>query len=156
MWDTAFLTAEVAYSRLDKVTLHPELFKGEGYAGCPTGQDKTNGCATNSFLGVALNFNPSWYGVFPSVDMALPFSLNYGIRGNGATLSGGNEKAYTASLGLVLTFSQAHELTLRYADSHAGYKHSVGSNGLDAVTTGNGNYGTNDRGWLSLTFKTQF
>lgn len=156
LWDSGSLTAELAYSRLDKVTLHPELFKGEGYAGCPAGQNKTDGCATRDFLGIAFNFSPAWYGVFPSVDLSLPITVNYGIRGNGATLSGGNEKAITWSLGLTATIQQRHEISLRYANSYAKYKNAVGSNGLNAVTTGNGNFGVNDRGWLSLTFKTQF
>jgi len=156
LYDSGTLTAELAFSHLDKVTVHPELFRGEGFAGCAARQDKTDGCSTRNFAGVAVNFNPQWFGVFPSVDLSMPVTLNYGLRGNGATLSGGNEKALTWSIGLAANVHQRHEISLRYADSYAKTKHAVGANGLNAVTGGNGNIGATDRGWVSLTLKTQF
>lgn len=150
MYDSATLVAELAVSHLQKVTVHPELFRGEAYPGCAVGQDYRNGCATTNFVGTAVNFTPQWYSVMPSVDLSLPVSLNYGLKGNGATLSGGNQRTVTGAFGLTALFSQLHELTLRYARSHA-----TSINNGTVVTSGNGNYGVNDRGWISLTFKTQ-
>lgn len=42
-FDTGNFIAEMAYSRVQRVTDHKDLFKGEGYAGCPAGQDKAWG-----------------------------------------------------------------------------------------------------------------
>jgi hypothetical protein len=150
-FDSATLVAELAMSHLQKVTVHPELFRGEGYGGCALGQTYRNGCATGNFVGMAVNFTPQWYTVMPSVDLSMPMSVNYGIKGNGATLSGGNQRAVTGAVGLTALVRQLHEVSLRYSRSHA----TSIDNGT-ALTSGNGNYGVNDRGWISLTLKTQF
>jgi hypothetical protein len=149
-YDASTLVAELAASHLDRVTAHPELFRSEGYAGCPVGQDYRNGCSTRNFLGVAVNFTPSWYSILPSIDLSTPMSLNYGIRGNGSTLSGGNQGAVTGAIGITALIQQRHEVSLRYSASHA----TSINNGV-SVISGNGNYGANDRGLISLTLKTQ-
>lgn len=161
MFDTGSLAMELAYSQLLSVTSHPELFKGLGYAGCraaqtpsvPQSGSKADGCSSKRYLAVAINFTPQYLQVRPSWDLDLPLSVNYGLRGNAATAGGGSEQALTWSVGAKLTYGQRHEFTLRYSDTRARTRYSTDGT---AVIGGNGGFGTTDRGWLVLTYKTGF
>jgi hypothetical protein len=148
LWDTGTLQAELVYSRLQRVTSRPEVFDGIGYA-CPPGQGVDQGCATRSVWLTQIGFEPQWLQMWPGVDLSAPMSLAYGLRGNGATLGGGNEGAYTYSVGLKFAVRARHEIALKYNDSYARVQVLDGR-----ITGGNGNIAQNDHGWLSLTFST--
>lgn len=150
------LIAEFAYSRLQHVTKHEELYLQEGSANCidprvstPGSGDKSDGCSTRDYAAVAVNYTPQYLSVFPSWDMDVPLTVNYGLHGNAATAGGGNEGALTWSAGVRLTYAQRFEFGLRYADSGAQSKTLPGN-----VVGGNGAVGGTDRGWLAFTFKT--
>ncbi|MDF3842954.1 DUF1302 family protein [Pseudomonas citronellolis] len=151
IYDTGVFMAEMAYSRLDKVTHNKNVFTGEGYAECE-GRNKWDGCATKDFVGIAANFTPQWLSVYPSIDLSLPITVNYGVYGNAAS-GGGNQGASTWSVGLTATYETNTEVGLRYSDQTAHTKYSDG-----AVVGGNNPslVGLTDRGWLALTFKTGF
>ena len=155
--DTGSLVAELAYSRLDKVTSNEALYKGVGTAACtnPFGQagDKTDGCSTRDYLATAVLFTPQYLQVAPSWDLDLPMSLTYGLRGNAASSGGGNEGSLSWSVGAKLTYAQKHEFQLLYADTSAGSKYDPSGK---VLVGGNGGSSTNDRGWLTLTYKTGF
>lgn len=161
--DTGSLAVELAYSRLQKVTSHPELFKGEGYNCTRTGTglggvpaapgDRSDGCSSRGYLAIAASLTPQYLNLFPSWDLDIPLTVNYGIKGNAATAAGGSEKALTWSAGARMTYGQRHEFTLRYADSTAAPKYNAAGT---AVIGGNGGVGNTDRGWVSLTYKTAF
>ncbi|MCM2459322.1 DUF1302 domain-containing protein [Pseudomonas sp. CG7] len=156
LWDTGTVIAELSYSHLLDVTEHEELFRGKGYAGCTnatrTGKGGVeDGCATENFWGVSTQFTPQWLQVFPGVDLSLPITARYGLSGNGATSLSGNEGAYAYSVGIAADFYQKYKAQLTYADSYADY------NSINGVAVnGNGGYGTNDRGWVSLSLQTSF
>lgn len=160
-FDTGSIATELAYSQLLSVTSHPELFKGLGYAGCrdsaapaiPNSGSKDDGCSSRHYLAAAINFTPQYLQIFPSWDLDVPISLNYGIRGNAASAGGGSEKALSWSVGAKLTYGQRHEFTLRYADTTAHTRYNADGS---AVIGGNGGVGTTDRGWLVFTYKTGF
>jgi hypothetical protein len=152
------LVGEFAYSHLLKVTDHPELFKGVDRAGCIDSRSGaagsggvSDGCSTRDYYAVAVNYTPQYLSIFPSWDLDIPLTVNYGIHGNAATAGGGTEGALAWSVGARMTYQQQYEFTLRYADTHAQTK-----NGLNDTVTGNGGVGTTDRGWLAFTFKTSF
>lgn len=155
VFDTGSFITEVAYSHLDKVTHNEDLFAGKGYAAC-AGEGKWDGCATRDFVGVAMNFTPQWLQVFPNIDFEMPVTVNYGVYGNSATGGGsGNQGSSTYSVGIKAIYDGKHEVTLRYADqySHSHYDQN------NVVTGGNSSsaaYALNDRGYVSLTFKTGF
>jgi hypothetical protein len=161
LFDTGSLAFEVAFSQLLKVTSHPELFKGQGYAGCraietpavPASGTKADGCSSKRYAVVAINFTPQWLQVRPSWDVDAPMSINYGLRGNAASAGGGSEKALSWSLGVRATYGQRHEFTLRYADTLAQAKYNAAGT---ALLGGNGGVGGTDRGWLAFTYKTGF
>ncbi|WP_370540495.1 DUF1302 domain-containing protein [Azospirillum sp. INR13] len=150
VYDTGNLVVELAYSRLGEVTHNASLYKGRGYGGC-VGLSAADGCSTRDYVGIAANFTPQWLQVFPSTDLDLPMTINYGLRGNAPTAGGGNEGVLTWSVGAKLTYQQRHEVTLRYTDQHADGKYAN-----NALIGGNGSPQLNDRGYVSLTYKTSF
>jgi hypothetical protein len=155
--DTGSLVAELAYSRLGKVTSNAAYYKGEGTASCldPLNRpgDKTDGCSTRDYLGMAVLFTPQYLQVMPSWDLDLPMSLNYGLRGNAASAGGGNEGSVSWSLGAKMTYAQKHEFQLVYADTHSRAKFDPSGT---VMVGGNGGSSTNDRGWIAFTYKTGF
>jgi len=148
--NTLTVVGELAWSRLDKVTANPNLFKGIGFAGCASNDSRTDTCATKSVYLANLLVIPKWLQVFPGVDVSTPVSVSYGLKGNGATLGGGNRHSGNYSLGLSVEYLARYNFDLKYVDFLAKYR----DNGT-AVTTVNGAAYT-DRGLLSFTFKTTF
>ena len=147
LWESGTLVTELAYSRLDKVTSHPELFKGEGYASC-AGQDKSTGCATRDTWATSVSFTPAWLQVVPGIDIEMPTSINYGLHGNGASNSRlAYEGAYTWTAGINVKYHIHTDITLAYNGYHAD---------REGDSSGNGGFSLNDRDWVSLTVKTSF
>ncbi|EOE0844576.1 TPA: DUF1302 domain-containing protein [Pseudomonas aeruginosa] len=157
--DNATLVAELAYSRLQKVTEHKELFKGEGYncVDVQTGGrgDKSDGCSTKDYWAVAVNYTPQYVEILPSWTLEVPLTINYGLKGNAASAGGGSEGALSWSVGAKMIYRQEHEFSLRYADVSAQEKNSRNIYG-ERMVNGNGNVGGTDRGWLAFTYKTSF
>ncbi|MBY0243585.1 MAG: DUF1302 domain-containing protein [Burkholderiaceae bacterium] len=156
-WDTGAFIAELAYSRLLKVTSHAELYKGAGTAACVAPDGKPGGrgddCSTKNYTAIALSFSPQYLQVAPSWDLDVPLSVNYGIDGNAASSGGGSGKSLAWSIGAKLTYAQRYEFALQYADSAARTKYDP--SGL-TVIGGAGSVGATDRGWLVFTFKAGF
>lgn len=166
LWDTGSLVAELAYSRLDKVTLHPELYHATGYncvkigtgsGGVPAapGND-TDGCSTKDYAAFAVNFTPQYLNLFPSWNVDLPMSINYGFHGNAPSSGGGFEKALTWSLGVRATYRQNHEFSLRYSDAKVSTKYNAAGTTLIGGNALGSGVGSTDRGWLVFTYKTGF
>jgi hypothetical protein len=163
LWESGVLIGELVYSRLLSVTKNPDVFKGVGYMGCNAATaastqgaklvgDKSDGCSTKDVLLATISFTPQWLQALPGVDLSAPMSVSYGLHGNGATLAGGNEGAYSYSIGISADVRQKYQFALTWNDSYA--KYNTGPGGL--VTTSNGNAAQNNHGWLGLTFKTSF
>ncbi|MDX9698239.1 MAG: DUF1302 family protein [Rhodocyclaceae bacterium] len=150
-FDSAILMGSVAYSRLDKVTENENRFRGEGYAGCAAGQDKWDGCATDDVWQAAFRFMPQWMSAMDGVDITLPIAFTHTLKGNGATMGGGNQGHSTYSIGVEADINKFYKVGLTYADSYAHYK----DNGIVA-TGGNGGWQTNDRGRVTLTLKATY
>jgi hypothetical protein len=152
LWVGGTLQGELVYSHLLSVTENKELYKGEGYAGCPAGQDKHDGCTTDDVVLAQIGFRPEWSQVLPfGGNLAMPTSFAYGIYGNGATLGGGNQGAYSWSVGVEGNFRARYIVSLKYNDQHADY---TTANGV--VSTTNGGAVQNNHGWLSLQLQTTF
>jgi hypothetical protein len=160
IWDSGVLQGELNYQRLDKVTKHANVFYSKDYA-CKDGflpsgisggsRGKDDGCSTKDSLAMTVGFTPEWQQVFPGVNMKMPTSFSYGLRGNSPTLGGSSQGAYKWSVGLTATYNVEHEFGLAYSDSHADYKTNAGG-----VTTTVGNADLNNRAWLSFYYKTSF
>jgi hypothetical protein len=172
VWDSASLLVELAYSRWLDVTENEQLFKGESWY---RGVDKVT--KDNYVLGV--NFNPTWYQVFPGVDMYMPVSYNVGLKGHSAVQMGGNEDSGSYSVGVGMDVRSKYRFDLKYVDNFgpfdtcdvAGTGPAGGIQGAGATPGANGMYnctpgqptafaGTppqiKDRGMVTMTFKTTF
>lgn len=151
LFDAAVWAAELQWSEWSKVTSGANLFNAEGFAPC-VGKNKWDGCATKTYLGTSVGFTPTWYQVFPGVDLSAPLSYAVGLQGNSALVFGGNEGLGNYAIGLSADVQQKYRFDLKYVDYVGRYK----DNGT-AVTATNGlTTFLKDRGFISLTFKTTF
>jgi hypothetical protein len=151
VFDSASWVGELTWSDYTKVRSGANLFNALGYKPC-AGKDMWDGCTTHSFVGLGAGFTPNWFQVAPGVDLSMPLTYSVGLRGNAATVFGGNQRAGNYTIGLGFDVQQKYRFDLKYIDFLGAYK----SNGT-AVTSQNGfNALLTDRGFVSLTFKTTF
>jgi hypothetical protein len=168
-WDSSTLLMELAYSRWLSVTDNEQLFKGGDWY---RGVDKVS--KDNYVLGV--NFTPTWFQVFPGVDLSMPAAVNVGLAGESSVQLGGNEGAGSYSIGVGMDVQSRYRFDLKYVDNF-GSKDTCRSAGSaaaqgDGATPGaSGQYNCTpgqptafagpvaqltDRGMVTLTFKTSF
>lgn len=143
---------ELVYSRWNKVTRNPDLFRADGYAGC-TGLNMDFACATKDYFGVSLLFVPKILQAIPGGDLSIPMFYQIGLKGNAATLSGGTEGAGTWSIGLQLDYLAKYKFSLTYSDFMTKYRNAGTAASPNLI--GNGPL-YNDRGLLAFTFATTF
>ena len=72
---------------------------------------------TRSNVGIAVNFTPTWYQVFPGVDMTAPVSLNTGISGTSPVNGGGSRDTGNYALGVGAQIYNKYFVDLKYVDS---------------------------------------
>jgi hypothetical protein len=124
--------AELQWSNWSKVRSGANLFNAIGFAPC-VGKDKWDGCTTKDYVGASFAFTPTWYQVFPGVDLSAPMSYSVGLHGNSAVTFGGNEGLGNYAIGLAADVYQKYRFDLKYIDFVGRYK----DNGT-AVTATNG------------------
>ncbi|MBK5354677.1 DUF1302 domain-containing protein [Pseudomonas sp. TH41] len=167
LWDTSSLLVELGYSRWLDVTDNKQLFKGEDWY---HGVDKVS--KDNYILG--MNFNPTWYQVFPGIDMSLPVTYNVGLAGQSSVQLGGNKGTGSYSVGVGMDVRSQYRFDLKYVDNFGdfdtcGSAGNASVHGDGAAPGANGQYncvpgqatafaGTvaqlKDRGMVTFTFKT--
>ena len=145
-YDAANWIVEFQWNRWDKVTSGAALFKGrDGYNGIDR--------VTKDFLGVSVNYSPTWFQVFPGVDLSAPIAYSRGLSGTSAVNSGGNKNAGNYSAGLSFDIYQKYKIDVKYVDFFGPYS-------TDATGAITGNAGVTpllkDRGFLAVTLKTTF
>ena len=171
LFDVATYIAEATYSRLDKVTSNQDMYFGEGYGVCREAlanpalpavvrsqyRDKWDGCSTGSHFGLGVNFTPTWFQVYPGVDLLMPLAWSATLSGNSPVPFGGNEKNGNYAIGVALDVLQKYRFDLKFVDYYGKVKTGTTAQGLQAVTSQNG-FTTllKDRGFVALTFKTTF
>ncbi len=146
LFDTATYQAELVWNQWADVTQNMAVFKGR------SGYNLIDRVSKN-FWGLAINFTPTWFQVFPGVDILAPLTWSQGIHGNSAVSSGGNEDVGTYSVGLAADIYQKYRIDLKYNAYFGDYTRNAA--GAAAVTNGSIS-ALVDRGWVSLTFKTTF
>ncbi len=162
LFDSAPLQAELTYSRLDKVSSETKAQFEANHEdhGCTLGTKA--GCVSDDAIGFNVGFTPTWYQVFPGIDMTLPLNFGMGLKGNSPAALGANEDAGSWSVGVGLDIYSQYKVNLAYSD-YFGEGIQVtnplaGTPGLENSVLGpfSGSETLNDRGWLSLTLKTTF
>jgi hypothetical protein len=66
------------------------------------------------FTHLAVNFNPTWYQVFPGTDMTLRASVGVGINNSASTGFGGDEEIGNGGIGLEFLVNQRWTVSGRY------------------------------------------
>jgi hypothetical protein len=147
LFDSASWAAELTWSRATKVTQNPGVYRGrDSY----TAIDKVS---HDGALGIAVNFTPTWFQVFPGADLLLPLSYSIGLSGNSPVASGGNIDAGSYAAGIALDLNSRYRFDLKYVD----YFGSTVTNAAGAVTVARGSTAfLTDRGGVFFTFKTTF
>jgi len=145
LFDTASWSTELTWMTWLDVNEQEAVFKGrDGYSAL----DKVS----KNYFGLGINFTPTWFQVFPGMDMLAPLSWSHGLSGNAAVTSGGNERAGTFGVGLALDVRQKYRFDLKYVGFYGEYDEDGG-----VVTTFNGVPSVlSDRDFIALTFKTTF
>jgi hypothetical protein len=150
-FDTASFLAELTWMRWVKVTQNEAVFKGrDNY----TQIDRVS----RDFLGLAFNITPTWFQVFPGVDLLAPVSYSRGMNGNAAVFLGGNESAGSWAAGIAADIYSKYRVDLKYTGYFGDYSTNPAT-GTVIPPSGvfNGVFSSlSDRGWWSLTFKTTF
>ncbi|HSV52997.1 MAG TPA: DUF1302 domain-containing protein [Burkholderiaceae bacterium] len=153
LWDTASWATELTWSHWTKVRSGARLFNAIGFAPC-VGRDKWDGCVTRNFVGFGASFSPTWFQVFPGVDLSLPITYSRGLYGNAATTVAGNQASGSYSIGVGADVFQKYRFDLKFVDSFGRYRTNAAGT---TVATQNGTSALlGDRGFVSLTFKTTF
>ena len=146
VFDTATWTTEFSWCRWDQVTQNEAVFKGRPDY---TAIDRVDKDA----FGVDVTFIPTWFQVFPSVDLLAPMTFGMGLSGNGATISGINQGAGYYSFGISADILSRYRVDLAYY----GYFGNYSTDPTGAVTVNNGDYALlKDRGTISLTLRATF
>ncbi|MGH8807967.1 MAG: DUF1302 domain-containing protein [Noviherbaspirillum sp.] len=147
LFNSASWAAELTWNRYLSVTQGAQFFKGRANY---TAIDKVS----KDFFGIAFNFTPTWYQVFPGGDLSMPISYSRGLSGNSAVTSGGNKDAGSYAVGLGLDLYQKYRFDLKYVDYFGKYATNPTTG---ALTVPNGTQALiEDRGAVYLTFKTTF
>lgn len=153
LYDAAFLTAEVNFSYLEKVTDNKQIYNGKGYNCADDRLATKTACQTREAIGVSVSYVPTWYQVSPGIDLSMPLFLDVGVHGNSPVMFGANEGQGVWSVGLAADIFSRHNLSLKYNGFIA--KHSKDELGVGSRS--NAVLGkTWDRDWVSLTYKTSF
>jgi hypothetical protein len=152
LFDTATLAGELTWMQWLKVTQNEAVFKGrDGYSAI----DKP----TRNYVGLAINFTPTWFQVFPGVDLLAPLAWSQGIYGNAAVAFGGSKNGGNWSAGIAADIRQKYRIDLKYNGYYGDYSTDPTTatplGGAMGVANG-ANASLSDRGWVSLTFKTTF
>jgi len=152
LFDTATLSGELTWMQWLRVTQNEAVFKGRSSY---TAIDKPS----KNFFGLAINFTPTWFQVWPGVDLLAPLTWNQGISGNAAVAFGGSENGGNWSAGIAADIYQKYRVDLKYSAYYGDYSTNptgaTPAGGVMGVPNG-ANASLSDRGWVSLTFKTTF
>ncbi len=146
LFDTLSYSAELTWMMWDKVTQNEAVFKGRaGY----TDIDRVS----KSYLALAINLTPTWFQVYPGVDLLAPISWSQGLAGNSAIAGGGQDGTGTWGVGLAVDIYSRYRIDLKYVGFFGNYQ----VNPPFGQATNNGTLaGLVDRGFVNLTFKTTF
>jgi hypothetical protein len=157
LFDTATLGGELTWMQWLRVTQNEAVFKGRSnYLNAIDGTEPVDK-VTKNFFGLAMNFTPTWFQVFPGVDLSMPLTWSGGLSGNAAVLLGGNKNAGNYSAGVGADIYQKYRIDLKYSGYYGQYATTrAGMVGFPDVLPNGSLAALSDRGWVSLTFKTTF
>ncbi|WP_256381621.1 DUF1302 domain-containing protein [Collimonas sp. OK607] len=157
LYDTGLLIAELSHTHLVSVTGNQSMYNGVGYAGCGGGT-KWTGCSTKDATALWVSFEPQWLQVFPRVDISMPTSYAWGVKGTPAYGAGAFYAQGTGlyNIGVKALFDGKTSIALSYNGINWRSRDIGNGPAGPMYATGSGAYALKDRDWISLTLKTSF
>jgi hypothetical protein len=164
LFDTASWATELTWMTWLDVTQNEGVFKGRKAEPGKWAAYTQIDAVDKNYCGLAVNFTPTWFQVFPGVDMLAPLSWSQGISGNSAVTAGGQEGAGSFGIGIAADIRQKYRFDLKYVGFYGEYsmcpRAGTSRPGTCADGAANVLNGTNaiisDRDFIALTFKTTF
>jgi len=164
LFDTASWSTELTWMTVLDVTQNEAVYKGRDND-VPATQwtpytliDRPD----DNYFGLGVNFTPTWFQVFPGVDMFAPLSWSQGFA-NSAVTQGGNDGAGTFGVGIAFDIRQKYRFDLKYVGVYGDYSTCPRAAGNPATCVDgamdvpNGVAASiSDRDFIALTFKTTF
>lgn len=178
VWDASSLVAELNGSRLLKVTSNEGVYKKVDTEACradmkafgvpggslwsasnPNGLkgETIDGCSSDYALGANVVFTPTWYQVFPGIDLSLGLAYSTGLKNNSPITSGGNERLEIGSATLNATLYNKVSAALSYRYYGSIFRTGTNIAGEPMMTSYNGTGSAlADRDWVSMSLKYSF
>ena len=150
LWDAANWNTELVWNRWLSVSQNMAAFKGNASY---TANAANNDAVTRDYFGLAFNFTPIWYQVFPGVDLSMPLSWGGGISGVSAVTSGGAVNSGSYSVGIAADVRNKYNIALRYVGFYGNYS-TTAAGAMNVADSVNGVL--SDRGYMLLTMKVTF
>ena len=148
LFDSATYQAELTWMRWAKVTQNEAVFKGRD------GYNRRSNKVSRDFVGLAINFTPTWFQVFPGVDLLAPISWSQGLSGNAAVFARRQRGRRQLVRGHRADIYSKYRIDLKYTGYFGNYStnpatgRSDGFNGFNAILS--------DRGWARSRLKATF
>jgi hypothetical protein len=143
-FDSASLAAELTWSKLDKVTRNPQLYKAPGYSAACTVRLHLNGCTDDPFTSLGFSFTPAWSQIRPGIGMTLPIFVSY-AQGNAPSNGGGVDGLLIYKFGVSFNVYQRHLIDIAYTGYGSRIDHGI----VMAPAY-------KDKGWLGISYQTSF
>jgi hypothetical protein len=164
LFDTASWSTELTWMSVLDVTQNEAVYKGRSNGSSKWTPYKQIDRADDNYFGLGVNFTPTWFQVFPGVDLFAPLSWSQGISGNSAVTSGGSESAGTFGIGIGADVRQKYRFDLKYVGVYGDYSKCPRKNAANPQTCVDGAMdlpngvaaAISDRDFIALTFKTTF
>jgi hypothetical protein len=163
LFDTASWNTELTWMTVLDVTQNENVYKGRKNNTTKWNNYELLDRPDSNYFGLGVNFTPTWFQVFPGVDMFMPLSWSQGISGNSAVTSGGNEDGGIFGIGIGADVRQKYRFDLKYVGIFGDYSkcpRSVGNPATcvdGAMDVNNGVAAAiSDRDFIAFTFKTTF
>lgn len=136
IWQGGSFAFEVVLAYLDKVTQGENLLLGTVTPAVTLEEG-------DSYSNLALSFNPTWFQVFPGVDLTLRSNVNMALHGSAPNGLGGDESVGLGTVGLEASVNQTWTADIRYNFFFGPQQNGIGAQ-------------WKDRDNISLTFKRTF
>ena len=164
LFDTANWATELTWMTVLDVTQNEAVYKGRSNNSTKWTSYRQIDRVDGDYFGLGVNFTPTWFQVFPGVDMFAPLSWSQGISGNAAVTQGGSESAGTFGIGIGADVRQKYRFDLKYVGVYGDYSKCPRKNAANPATCVNGAMdipngvaaAISDRDFVALTFKTTF
>ncbi len=122
IWEGGSYLVEATFAYLEEVTQGEHLLLNDPGVSLEEG---------DNYAHLAVVFNPTWFQVFPGVDVTMRSSVGMGIYGSAPNGLGGDEEVGSGTLGLSANVDQLWTADLRYNFFFGPQENGIGGNWKD-------------------------